>query len=143
MISRVSGPHFLALELYFANLFFLFSEYPENLDPVAFGAGGRGEALKSAAPGLTGERSVWDAYRLRQILSSEGPHTSRRPSRYFALGRYNISLKFWVPFFSGPGPVGKRPFFLVCFWPLLFHRFGRMLTSCWSPWGLENIAKVL
>ena len=60
MISRVSGPHVLALELYFANLFFLFSEYPENLDPVAFGAGGRGEALKSAAPCFSREQSVLD-----------------------------------------------------------------------------------
>ena len=55
---EASGPHFLPLELNFAHLFLLFAVSPENLDPVDFGAGGRGEAFKSAAPGLTGERSV-------------------------------------------------------------------------------------
>ena len=43
-----------------SHFFLLFPVSPENPDPVDFGAGGRGEAFKSAAPGLTGERSVWD-----------------------------------------------------------------------------------
>ena len=101
MISSVSGPHVLPLELNFAHLFLLFSVSPENLDPVDFGAGGRGEAFKSAAPGLSGERSVWDEGQKSvrfEVEDFQGPRPSRQPSRTFGIGASK------TPSWSVPGP---------------------------------------
>jgi len=98
VISSVSGPHFLPLELNFAHLFLLFSVSPENLDPVDFGAGGRGEAFKSAAPGLTGERSVWDEsqksvrFESRRLLAAPAAGQAAYKSVFCPWGLQNAVL---------------------------------------------------
>ena len=53
-----------------------------------------------------------------------------RPFRFTAHSRHQNghygSIKIGVPLFSGPGPVGKRPFFSFFFWTLIFGRFGSL-----------------
>ena len=120
MISSVSGPHFLPLELNFAHLFLLFSVSPENLDPVDFGAGGRGEAFKSAAPGLSGEQSVLDYSQKSvrfEVEDFQWPRPSRQPSRvqvdFLPLGPIISLRNSGSLFFRAPGPSGSDLFYRV------------------------------